>query len=187
LNKLRLHCNKIKTIGILGEVFAPDIDPECDPDCQDPTKCALDYTGTIMVPCHPGRWITPIVMTVYLLVANILLINLLIASFNTIYNRVNAMSVQLYNFQRFDVVMEYEERPILPVPFTVLSHIHLLCKCFWRSLQGRTTAFESGLKVVLNPFDMERLYDFEEEGVEALLRQVEENEKSNLQQRYSMF
>jgi hypothetical protein len=47
-------------------------------------------------------------MTIYLLVANILLINLLIASFNTIYNTVNAMSHQLFNFQRFAVVMEYE-------------------------------------------------------------------------------
>ena len=71
-----------------------------------------------MVPCQTGRWITPIVMTIYLLVANILLINLLIASFNTIYNSVNARSMQFWNFQRFSIVLEYEEKPVLPAPFT---------------------------------------------------------------------
>ena len=57
-------------------------------------------------------------MTIYLLVANILLINLLIASFNTIYNSVNARSMQFWNFQRFSIVLEYEEKPVLPAPFT---------------------------------------------------------------------
>ena len=36
--------------------------------------------------------------------------------------------------------------------------------------QGINTRFESGLKLVLGKFDMERLYDFEEEGVEGLMR-----------------
>ncbi len=82
------------------------------------------------------------------------------------------MSHQLFNFQRFAIVMEYEEKPILPVPFTVLSHLHLLGKHCYRTCKGANTRFESGLKLVLGKFDMERLYDFEEEGVEAYLRFV---------------
>lgn len=42
-----------------------------------------------------GRWITPLVMAMYLLVANILLINLLIAVFNNIFNDINAISHQV--------------------------------------------------------------------------------------------
>ena len=71
-------------------------------------------------------------MTIYLLIANILLINLLIASFNTIYNEVSAISHQLYNFQRFAIVMEYEEKPILPAPFIIISHLHLFGKYIYR-------------------------------------------------------
>ena len=85
---------------LYGEVFAPDIDPDCDPECENYGECRKLPDGSLMVPCHTGRWITPIVMTAYLLVANILLINLLIASFNTIYNSVNARSLQFWNFQR---------------------------------------------------------------------------------------
>ena len=46
--------------------------PECDPDCAAVGECKTTYDGSPMVPCHTGRWVTPIVMTVYLLVANIL-------------------------------------------------------------------------------------------------------------------
>lgn len=74
---------------LYGEVFAGDIDPECG--------------GPDQIPCHPGRWITPTVMSMYLLVANILLINLLIAVFNNIFTSVNSISRQVWMFQRFQV------------------------------------------------------------------------------------
>lgn len=164
---------------LYGEVFAPDIDPECNPDCEDYGECGTTLDGTLLVPCNTGRWITPIIMTIYLLVANILLINLLIASFNTIYNKVSAISLQLFNFQRFAIVMEYEEKPILPAPFIIISHVHILCKYIYRQIKGTTTKFESGLKLFLSKFDMERLYDFEEEGIDGLIRMKEEEAMKN--------
>lgn len=42
-----------------------------------------------------GHWVTPITMSMYLLIANILLINLLIAVFNNIFIEVNAVSHQV--------------------------------------------------------------------------------------------
>ncbi|XP_059081116.1 transient receptor potential cation channel trpm-like isoform X3 [Tigriopus californicus] len=165
---------------LYGEVFAPDIEPECNEDCLEYGECGTAIDGSLLVPCHTGRWITPIIMTVYLLVANILLINLLIASFNTIYNKVSAMSQQLFNFQRFAIVMEYEEKPILPAPFILISHFHLLGKYIYRRAKGRNTRFETGLKLFLSRFDMERLYDFEEEGVEGLMRTKDEEAQQNL-------
>lgn len=48
-----------------------------------------------MEKCQTGRWITPFVMSMYLLIANILLINLLIAVFNNIFIEVNAISHQV--------------------------------------------------------------------------------------------
>lgn len=69
--------------------------------------------------------------------ANILLINLLIASFNTIYNSVNARSLQFWNFQRFSVVSKWLQftfylRIINKVYFFVL-------KCFLGSWIWRKT------------------------------------------------
>lgn len=67
---------------LYGEVFADEIDPPCG-------------DGEGMQPCRTGRWVSPVVMATYLLVANILLINLLIAVFNNIFNEVNAISHQV--------------------------------------------------------------------------------------------
>lgn len=63
-------------------MYADQIYPECD-----------ESQG--MEHCQTGRWITPLVMAMYLLVANILLINLLIAVFNNIFNDINAISHQV--------------------------------------------------------------------------------------------
>lgn len=63
-------------------MYADQIYPECDESIGMPH-------------CQTGRWITPLVMAMYLLVANILLINLLIAVFNNIFNDINAISHQV--------------------------------------------------------------------------------------------
>ncbi|XP_054000697.1 transient receptor potential cation channel trpm isoform X3 [Hylaeus anthracinus] len=149
---------------LYGEVYADNIDPDCG-----------DEPG--MIPCLPGRWITPAVMSVYLLVANILLINLLIAVFNNIFNEVNAVAHQVWMFQRFTVVMEYEQKPVLPPPLIVVCHIYLLVKYLLRYVtQGKASTGEindNGLKLFLERDDMARLYDFEEDCVEGYFREQE--------------
>ncbi|KAL6254233.1 hypothetical protein P5V15_014851 [Pogonomyrmex californicus] len=149
---------------LYGEVYADNIDPECG-----------DEPG--MIQCLPGRWITPAAMAVYLLVANILLINLLIAVFNNIFNEVNAIAHQVWMFQRFTVVMEYEQKPVLPPPLIVICHIYLLLKYFLKHItQNKSNTGETcdnGLKLFLEADDMERLYDFEEDCVEGYFREQE--------------
>ena len=104
---------------LYGEVYADQIAPDCG---KNPG----------MEPCLPGRWITPAAMAIYLLVANILLINLLIAVFNNIFIEVNAIAHQVWMFQRFTVVMEYEQKPVLPPPLIVVSHLYLLVRIILR-------------------------------------------------------
>ncbi|XP_043509838.1 transient receptor potential cation channel trpm isoform X5 [Frieseomelitta varia] len=149
---------------LYGEVYADNIDPDCG-----------DEPG--MIACLPGRWITPAVMSIYLLIANILLINLLIAVFNNIFNEVNAVAHQVWMFQRFTVVMEYEQKPVLPPPLIVVCHIYLVVKYLLRYVtQGKASTgetYDNGLKLFLEADDMERLYDFEEDCVEGYFREQE--------------
>ncbi|XP_059478668.1 transient receptor potential cation channel trpm isoform X6 [Neocloeon triangulifer] len=144
---------------LYGEVFADDIDPPCGGEGQ--------------MACVTAKWISPIIMSIYLLVANILLINLLIAVFNNIFNEVNANSHQVWMFQRFTVVMEYEQKPVLPPPFIFISHIYLLIEFCRRKYKGEEDSYDNGLKLFLDDEDMERLYDFEEECVEGYFREKE--------------
>ncbi|XP_033608000.1 transient receptor potential cation channel trpm isoform X2 [Cryptotermes secundus] len=145
---------------LYGEVFADSIDPPCGDDPG-------------LEKCQMGRWITAVEMAVYLLVANILLINLLIAVFNNIFNEVNAISHEVWMFQRFTVVMEYEEKPVLPPPLIVLCHVFLLLKYCHRKVRGVRELYDNALKLFLDHEDLERLYDFEEECVEGYFREQE--------------
>lgn len=101
---------------LYGEVFADEIDPACgetgQPECiTGECEASTIYHFTPWNDRHfsscffcrlyfhdffnAGHWITPITMSMYLLIANILLINLLIAVFNNIFNEVNSVSHQV--------------------------------------------------------------------------------------------
>ena len=162
---------------LYGEVYAPDIDPDCNEECTEFGKCGDAPNGDPMVPCHPGRWVTPIAMTLYLLAANILILNLLIAVFNNIYQEVKAISNEVWNFQRYSVVMEYEEKPTLPPPLIILSHIWRLVRFLKRRLYSSRRGFQSGLKLFLSKDDMDRLYDFEEECMEGYMKKNKQGDK----------
>jgi transient receptor potential cation channel subfamily M protein 3 len=72
---------------LYGEVYAFIIDP-CNSDNREEM-------------CNPGAWIVPVMMTLYLLVANILLLNLLIAVFNNTFARTKEESHQIWACQRY--------------------------------------------------------------------------------------
>ena len=125
---------------IYGEVFADTIDPPCGdraggeflPDAND----NLTLPNPDWIECQTGRWLNPLVMTCYLLVSFVLLLNMLIAVFNDIFARTSAISHQIWKFNRFGVVMEYEQKPILPPPLIVFSHLYLLIKWCRRRFKG---------------------------------------------------
>ncbi|XP_037509201.1 transient receptor potential channel [Rhipicephalus sanguineus] len=133
--------------------------------------------------CQPGSWINPAIMAVYLLVANILLVNLLIAVFNNIFIEVNAISQHVWKSQRFTVVMEYEQKPLLPPPLIVLSHVHLAIKCGVRWWKGKSRTFDHGLKLFLDEPDIERIHDFEQECVEGYFREQETQQQMTTENR----
>uniref|UniRef100_A0A3B5L3B9 Ion transport domain-containing protein n=1 Tax=Xiphophorus couchianus TaxID=32473 RepID=A0A3B5L3B9_9TELE len=69
-----------------------------------------------------------ILLMVYLLVTNILLINLLIAMFSNTFTEVQANSEFYWKFQRYNLIVQYHCRPSLAPPFIIFSHINLFIK-----------------------------------------------------------
>ena len=55
---------------LYGEVYAPDIDPACNMT-ENPSNPSCQY----------GHWITPLTMTAFMIIANLLFLTILIASF----------------------------------------------------------------------------------------------------------
>ncbi|XP_032380567.1 transient receptor potential cation channel subfamily M member 1b isoform X4 [Etheostoma spectabile] len=166
---------------IYGEVFADSIDPPCG-------EHLYDEDGKKLPPCIPGAWLTPAIMACYLLVANILLVNLLIAVFNNTFFEVKSISNQVWKFQRYQLIMTFHDRPILPPPLIIFSHLYIVFnrlfrRCARKRQEGELDEKDRGLKLRLNPEELKSLYEFEEQCVEEYFREKEDEQQSSSDER----
>uniref|UniRef100_A0A8U8CIN0 Transient receptor potential cation channel subfamily M member 3 n=1 Tax=Geospiza parvula TaxID=87175 RepID=A0A8U8CIN0_GEOPR len=159
---------------IYGEVFADQIDPPCGDNLY-------DDDGKRLPPCIPGAWLTPAIMACYLLVANILLVNLLIAVFNNTFFEVKSISNQVWKFQRYQLIMTFHDRPVLPPPMIIFSHIYIIIKricCRCRKGDG-----DQDEQLFLNDEELKKLYEFEEQCVEEYFQEKEDEQQSSNDER----
>lgn len=92
--------------------------------------------------CPEAYPITSILLGLYMLAANVMLVNLLVALFATTYDSVQENSESIWKLNRYDLVIEYwGKTPISCTPLVMLEHFMLLIK---RQLFcGLTTAEEN--------------------------------------------
>ncbi|RTG89411.1 transient receptor potential cation channel subfamily M member 3, partial [Schistosoma bovis] len=80
-------------------------------------------TGVLNSECPMSNYLSPLFLAVYLMIAGILLINLLIAIFSNVFEKIEENSIELWKFNIFSIVLEYSNRPVLPVPFSSITAI----------------------------------------------------------------
>ncbi|KAE8628405.1 hypothetical protein XENTR_v10007503 [Xenopus tropicalis] len=132
---------------IPSEVDGLNFDPtKCSQSGTDPTlpKCVYnDGSGKTLFP----EWLTILLLCIYLLMANILLLNLLIAMFSNTFGDVESHTDQIWKFYRFGLIKEYNERPVAPPPFILLSHLYFLLKY---GLSKRSTLSHQAMRSVMD-------------------------------------
>ncbi|XP_035760808.1 transient receptor potential cation channel subfamily M member 3 [Neolamprologus brichardi] len=164
---------------IYGEVFADQIDPPCGQNIT-----TEDGVVVALPPCKTGAWIVPAIMACYLLVANILLVNLLIAVFNNTFFEVKSISNQVWKFQRYQLIMTFHERPVLPPPLIIFSHITMVLKhlcCRWRKHDDDERDY--GLKLFITEDELKKVHDFEEQCIEEYFREKDDRFHSSNDER----
>ncbi|VDL62851.1 unnamed protein product [Nippostrongylus brasiliensis] len=178
---------------LYGEVYADEID-NCGDEAWDAhLEKGLPITNsTFGDTCVPGYWIPPVLMTFFLLVANILLMSMLIAIFNHIFDQTDEIAQQIWLFQRYRQVMEYESTPFIPPPFTPISHaalairyIKVKVKSIFNEKSGNRDRkiFDFSLKLFLNDDQVEKLHDFEEDCMDDLAREKELRKRTSNEER----
>uniref|UniRef100_A0A671VW12 non-specific serine/threonine protein kinase n=1 Tax=Sparus aurata TaxID=8175 RepID=A0A671VW12_SPAAU len=137
---------------IYGEVYQSEIDV-----CDDGH------------PCPPASFLTPFLQAVYMFFQYIIMVNVLIAFFNNIYFDMASTSNKLWKYNRYRYIMTYQERPWLPPPLILLSHMTLALRAIYKRCRGDAEQEEraSGLKLLLGHEDRKKLHEFEEKCVEA--------------------
>ncbi|NWW68364.1 TRPM6 protein, partial [Ifrita kowaldi] len=150
---------------MFGEVYAGEIDVcESNEDCP------------------PGSFLTPFLQAVYLFVQYIIMVNLLIAFFNNVYFDLKSISNKLWKYNRYRYIMTYHEKPWLPPPFILLSHIALLINRIFHHQPPNELDQEEGdvgLKLYLSDEELKKLHDFEEQCVEEYFHEKNENLSSS--------
>ncbi|PKU41448.1 transient receptor potential cation channel subfamily m member 1 [Limosa lapponica baueri] len=176
---------------IYGEVFADQIDPPCGDNLY-------DDDGKRLPPCIPGAWLTPAIMACYLLVANILLVNLLIA----VFKYVNDHTLSLLSYCQDKVSVRAHQLILQGFAFALGIYEH-----DWQTLGIVYTPGKSRGKVALNlpaiavvhiresgyfrlPFELflndeelKKLYEFEEQCVEEYFQEKEDEQQSSNDER----
>lgn len=133
------------------------------------------------IPLHDGnllKWIHRIFMGGYLLITNVLLINLLIAIFSNVFNEVEVNSYQIWKYQYYYLVMEYNKQPPLAPPFAIIYHlvefVRWLRKKCWKPNKV-TPKFTAE--------DLELLRLFEIESASNYRQKVEEQKRTGTEER----
>ncbi|XP_066941118.1 transient receptor potential cation channel subfamily M member 2-like [Macrobrachium rosenbergii] len=76
------------------------------------------------------RIATKLMLAVYLVVGNVLLLNLIIAIFTNVFQYVLEKSSEHWKFEMYRLIREYETRPGIPPPWSLYSYFRILKKKF---------------------------------------------------------
>ncbi|XP_074164293.1 transient receptor potential cation channel subfamily M member 4 [Sminthopsis crassicaudata] len=117
-------------LQIFGQVPQEDMDVTL----MQQENCSQELGSWAQPPGSPSgscvsvyaNWLVLLLLVVFLLVANVLLLNLLIAMFSHTFGKVQGNSDQYWKFQRYGLIREFHNRPALPPPLIAVSHVLLL-------------------------------------------------------------
>ncbi|KAM4651905.1 transient receptor potential cation channel subfamily M member 4 isoform 2-T2 [Discoglossus pictus] len=124
------------------QIFGQIPQEEMDASKIEAANCTDDPIAIMMEIAKPcpntyANWLVILLLVVFLLVANILLLNLLIAMFSYTFSKVQGNSDIYWKFQRYNLIVEYHNRPALAPPFIIISHIHTFIKRKIRKVESQ--------------------------------------------------
>lgn len=102
-----------------GELFLENVEGNVD-NCNS--------TAGSSNPCPRKSWLAIILFAVYMIITNVLLLNLLIAMFSYTFEKVQENSEKVWRYYRYNLIYEYFDRPTLAPPLIFFSHIWRIFK-----------------------------------------------------------
>lgn len=155
-----------------------DID-SCTMDGSDRLKPKCPVLNENQTPAFP-EWLTIILLCVYLLFANILLLNLLIAIFNFTFEEVQENTDRIWKFQRYQLIKEYHSRPTAPPPFIIFSHLYILIRFL---LLCRPQILHKQFKTVLPENEEDEMLSWEALMKDRYLLKTQEEHNQSMERR----
>ncbi|XP_052080210.1 transient receptor potential cation channel subfamily M member 1-like isoform X2 [Mytilus californianus] len=105
-----------------GELFLEIIEG------QESSTCTMEpsvYKNSTLPRCPESTALVPVVLAIYMVLTNLMLLNLLIAMFSNTFQKVQDNAVLIWKFHRYSLVHEYYERPVLAPPLIIINHLYI--------------------------------------------------------------
>ncbi|KAI8496650.1 Transient receptor putative cation channel sub M member 2 [Branchiostoma belcheri] len=160
---------------IYGELFLEEIMNDRF-TCEANDSLAI-ATNQQRCPSEAGTYVVPVLLGLYMLVTNVLLLNLLIAMFGYTFEKVQENTDKIWKFQRYDLIKEYSDRPPLAPPIIIFSHLFLLFRAITMGCCKMCRPGDNVMKVKLKKAERKQLILWEYLNTENYLQQTQ-REKS---------
>ncbi|XP_078457755.1 transient receptor potential cation channel subfamily M member 5 isoform X1 [Lampetra planeri] len=133
-------------LQIFGQIPLDEMDAVKILNCTDDSMEGM-MGSNAACPNTYANWIVILLLVIFLLVTNVLLLNLLIAMFSYTFSQVQGNSDKIWRFQRYNLIVEYHDRPSLAPPFIIISHIkHLVRKFVFKATAEKHKHFMQSLQ-----------------------------------------
>ncbi|KAG5447154.1 Transient receptor putative cation channel sub M member 2 [Clonorchis sinensis] len=122
-SKTLFEALKLAYFQMFGEYQLEDLTTKKSDDCK-----------TNKLNCVDGisEWLAPIILAIFVILTQVLLLNLLIAMFTSTYERIESSATGYWSLQRYQVICEFVDRSVFPPPLIIIWHIYLLFRCMGR-------------------------------------------------------
>ncbi|KAJ8317399.1 hypothetical protein KUTeg_005303 [Tegillarca granosa] len=109
---------------LYGEIFLEALDT--DTDCVDRALQLANSSNTTVdaTYCRTFNFLVPLFLAVYLIIGNILLLNLLIAIFSNVFKSVDDNSKEIWKYHKYFLAMEYDNKSALAPPLSIITHTY---------------------------------------------------------------
>ncbi|XP_061181480.1 transient receptor potential cation channel subfamily M member 2-like [Saccostrea echinata] len=108
---------------LYGELFLDEYE-----GAEECTKNVTIYAVSPKNRCPEERMVATLLMAFYVLFANVLLLNILIAMFSNTFQKVQENTDRLWNYMRCSLIYEFYNKPFLPAPLSLPIYIFLMIK-----------------------------------------------------------
>ncbi|XP_064628689.1 transient receptor potential cation channel subfamily M member-like 2 [Lineus longissimus] len=141
----------------LRESFVNRIDGEDGaPTCSGNLTNWLNEHGELE--CREDNSFGDALLVIYSMFTNVLLLNVLIAMFNSTFERFQKESTTWWHYNRYSFVDEYKQRPLLAPPLNILSYIFRIGKYISRNQEKMRQKVDEKNE---GEFDDDELTEFE--------------------------
>ncbi|XP_041363917.1 transient receptor potential cation channel subfamily M member-like 2 [Gigantopelta aegis] len=121
---------------IFGEYFLDEIGGENE--CSN--NATVIRNGAQRCPTTAGRYLVPVLLSGYILMTNVLLLNIIIAQFSFRFGTIQNKADQVWAWQTCCLTLEFQKMPTISPPLTLLWRVYWLmkigccyiCHCFCR-------------------------------------------------------